>query len=80
MLCFWLCAALAVAGALTARARRAPAWLWAVPLLLFLSVVFLAVETPRYRTALDPFVILLAALALTPALRAIGGVARRPGG
>ena len=66
------------------RADRAgaarPAWLWAVPLLLFLSVVFLAVETPRYRTALDPFVILLAALALTPALRAIGGVARRPGG
>jgi len=38
---------------------------WAVPLLMYLSVVLLVVETPRYRTALDPFIILLAALALT---------------
>jgi hypothetical protein len=60
-----------VAGALAARARRAPPWLWAVPALLFLSVVFLAVETPRYRTPLDPFVILLAAVALTAAGDAI---------
>jgi 4-amino-4-deoxy-L-arabinose transferase-like glycosyltransferase len=80
VLCFWVFGALAIAGAATARARRAPAWLWAVPLLLFLSVVFLAVETPRYRTALDPFVVLLAAVALTPAIRAIGGLSRRPGG
>jgi len=80
VLCFWAFAALAIVGAATARARRAPAWLWAVPLLLFLSVVFLAVETPRYRTALDPFVVLLAAVALTPAVRAIGGLSRRVGG
>jgi hypothetical protein len=63
--CFWAFAALAIAGAATSRARRAPPWLWAVPALLFLSVVFLAVETPRYRTPLDPFVILLAAVALS---------------
>jgi hypothetical protein len=32
---------------------------------MYLSVVFLVVETPRYRSPIDPFVILLAALALT---------------
>ena len=31
---------------------------------MYLSVVFLVVETPRYRTAIDPFIVLLAALAL----------------
>jgi 4-amino-4-deoxy-L-arabinose transferase-like glycosyltransferase len=79
VICFWAFAALAVAGALTGRARRAPPWLWAVPALLFLSVVFLAVETPRYRTPLDPFVVLLAAVALTTAIDAIGrALGRRP--
>jgi hypothetical protein len=77
--CFWAFAALAVAGALTRRARRAPPWLWAVPALLFLSVVFLAVETPRYRTPLDPFVILLAAVALSTASDAIGRALARAG-
>ena len=36
-------------GAFTRRARAAPLWFWAVPLLMYLSVVFLVVETPRYR-------------------------------
>jgi 4-amino-4-deoxy-L-arabinose transferase-like glycosyltransferase len=65
VLCFWVFALLAVYGATTRRARAAPLWLWAVPLLMYLSVVFLVVETPRYRTAIDPFIVLLAALALT---------------
>jgi 4-amino-4-deoxy-L-arabinose transferase-like glycosyltransferase len=69
VVCFWAFAALALAGAATARARRAPALLWAVPALLYLSVVLLAVETPRYRAAIDPFVVLLAAVALTAAHR-----------
>jgi 4-amino-4-deoxy-L-arabinose transferase-like glycosyltransferase len=73
VLCFWAFAILALAGAATARARRAPRFLWAVPGLLFVSVVFLAVETPRYRTAIDPFIVLLAALAVT----ALGGRWRR---
>jgi 4-amino-4-deoxy-L-arabinose transferase-like glycosyltransferase len=64
VLCFWAFALLAVGGALTARVRAAPLWLWTVPLLMYLSVVFLVVETPRYRTAIDPFIVLLAALAL----------------
>ncbi|HWH96009.1 MAG TPA: glycosyltransferase family 39 protein [Baekduia sp.] len=70
--CFWAFALLAIAGAPTSLARRAPPWLWAVPALLLLSVVFLAVETPRYRTPLDPFVVLLAALALAAAGRRMG--------
>jgi hypothetical protein len=37
---------------------------------MYLGVVFLVVETPRYRTAIDPFVILLAALALAALTRA----------
>jgi 4-amino-4-deoxy-L-arabinose transferase-like glycosyltransferase len=65
VVCFWIYAVLAVIGAVTQRARAAPLWFWAVPLLMYLSVVFLVVETPRYRTAIDPFIVLLAALALT---------------
>lgn len=65
VVCFWICAALAVVGAFSRRARAAPPWLWAIPLLMYLSVVFLVVETPRYRAAIDPFIVLLAALALT---------------
>ncbi|HEY6890175.1 MAG TPA: glycosyltransferase family 39 protein [Solirubrobacter sp.] len=65
VICFWIFALLAVFGATTRRARAAPLWLWAVPLLMYLGVVFLVVETPRYRTAIDPFIVLLAALTLT---------------
>jgi hypothetical protein len=58
-------------------ARRTPAFVWSVPILMFLSVVFLVVETPRYRTAIDPFIVILAAMALcalVPRLRArLGG-------
>ncbi len=67
VICFWIFAVLAVIGAFTQRARAAPLWFWSVPMLMYLSVVFLVVETPRYRTAIDPFIILLAALALTRA-------------
>jgi len=75
--CFWLFAALALGGALTARARRTPLFVWAVPALLTLSVVFLVVETPRYRTAVDPFVVLLAALPVSAAARRLATHRRR---
>jgi 4-amino-4-deoxy-L-arabinose transferase-like glycosyltransferase len=65
VICFWIFGALALVGATRGAARRMPAFAWAVPLAMYLSVVFLAAETPRYRAPLDPFVILLAALALT---------------
>lgn len=63
VICFWIFAVMAIAGAATRLARGVPTWVWAVPALMFLSVVFLAVETPRYRTALDPFIVLLVAAA-----------------
>jgi hypothetical protein len=64
---FYIVCLLALAGAFTAAARRAPKWLWAVPVLFALSVVFVNVETPRFRAPVDPFLILLAACALRAA-------------
>jgi 4-amino-4-deoxy-L-arabinose transferase-like glycosyltransferase len=61
---FWVFAALAIAGALAARGRRTPAYVAAVPALIFLSVVFFVFETPRYRTGIDPFIVMLASVAL----------------
>jgi hypothetical protein len=69
IVCFWIFAALALAGAFTAMARRTPWYVWAMPILMFFSVVFLVVETPRYRTPIDPFIVLLAAAALVTAAR-----------
>jgi 4-amino-4-deoxy-L-arabinose transferase-like glycosyltransferase len=81
ILCFWIFAALAVAGAFTAMARRAPWYVWAFPVLMFLSVVFLVVETPRYRLPIDPFIVLLATAAVVTAARRVAAAiaARRPG-
>jgi 4-amino-4-deoxy-L-arabinose transferase-like glycosyltransferase len=61
---FYALALLALAGALTPAARRAPAWLWLTPILLFASVIF-AGSAIRYRAPIEPFLALLAALALT---------------
>lgn len=72
--CFWVFTLLAIAGAFTKLARRTPLFVWMVPVLLYLSVVFLVVETPRYRTGIDPFIVMLAALALR---RALPGAADR---
>ncbi|HUA03351.1 MAG TPA: glycosyltransferase family 39 protein [Solirubrobacteraceae bacterium] len=61
---FWILCLLALAGAFTKLVRRAPLWVWVVPLLLALSVVVVNVETPRFREPVDPFLILLAAAGL----------------
>jgi 4-amino-4-deoxy-L-arabinose transferase-like glycosyltransferase len=74
--CFWLFAVLAIAGAFTPLARRGPWYLWAFPALMYLSVVFLVIETPRYRTPLDPFIVLLAALAVVTAARRVAAARR----
>jgi 4-amino-4-deoxy-L-arabinose transferase-like glycosyltransferase len=71
ILCFWVFAALALAGAFTAMARGTPWYVWAMPILSFLSVIFLVVETPRYRTPIDPFLVLLATAALVTAARRV---------
>jgi 4-amino-4-deoxy-L-arabinose transferase-like glycosyltransferase len=72
VICFWVFALLALAGAFTKLARRTPLFVWMVPVLLYLSVVFLVVERPRYRTGIDPFIVMLAALALRRALPGAG--------
>jgi hypothetical protein len=85
---FWLICLLALAGAFTRLARRAPRWLWAVPILFALTVVLLNVETPRFREPLEPFFVLLAACAVTAAVARlrgspvgrVGGAASAPGG
>ena len=64
VVCFWFFALLALAGAFTRAARRTPWFVWAMPLLLYLGVVFIVIETPRYRTGIDPFIVMLAALAI----------------
>ena len=74
VICFWVLALLALAGTFTRAARRAPGWLWAMPVLLALSVVLVNVETPRFRAPVDPFLIMLAALAVASA---VSGVRRR---
>lgn len=58
---------LAIAGAFTRRARTAPLWFWAVPIFLFVSVVWLGTGGARFRSPVDPFLILLAASALEAA-------------
>lgn len=65
---FWVVLLLAALGCLTAVARRAPRWLWITPALLYLSVVFVNAETPRFRAPIDPFLIVLAACALATAV------------
>ncbi len=67
VIAFWVMAALALAGACTRRARRVPGWVWAIPVLLALSVVLINVETPRFREPIEPFLVLLAACAVTSA-------------
>ena len=53
---------LALAGAATRAARGAPRWIWAIPLLLLTTVFVLA--SNRHRAAIDPFILILAGLAL----------------
>jgi len=61
---FWLLCLLALAGAFTVAARRGPWWLWLTAVLLWLSSAAVNGETPRFREAVDPFLILLGACAL----------------
>jgi 4-amino-4-deoxy-L-arabinose transferase-like glycosyltransferase len=59
---------LAIAGLFTRRVRRAPWWLWLMPVLWWITIVPINVETPRFREPIDPFFILLAACAVSAAV------------
>ena len=61
---FYVVALLALAGALLRAARRPPAAFWLIPVLLALSTVLIIEQTPRFRTPIEPFILLLAALTL----------------
>ena len=74
---FWVLAPFAVAGAFTAAARRAPWWVWLIPVLMALSAIFTAGGLTRYRLPEDPFLIWLAACALVAAISRAGAAARR---
>jgi 4-amino-4-deoxy-L-arabinose transferase-like glycosyltransferase len=60
---FYALAVLALGGAFTQAARHAPRVVWAFPLLVAVSVVFIS-GTSRYRMPIEPFLVMLAALAL----------------
>jgi hypothetical protein len=72
-------ALLALAGALTPAARRVPGWLWLVPGLIWLSTIPSGSEI-RYRTAVEPFLILLAALTAAWAWSRLRGARAGPEG
>jgi len=67
VLSFWLLLVVALAGVRTQAVRRIARWFWGVPLVMWLTVVFVNAETPRFREPLDPFLLLLAACALDAA-------------
>jgi 4-amino-4-deoxy-L-arabinose transferase-like glycosyltransferase len=59
---FYPLGVLALAGLATRQARRAPLWLWLVPVVLG-STIFVS-GFIRFRSSLDPFLVMLAALAV----------------
>ena len=71
---FYVVAILALAGALTPLARRAPWYLWLMPALLA-SAVFTE-GLIRLRAPIDPFIVLLAACALATAYSACRSFSR----
>ncbi|MFL5514834.1 MAG: glycosyltransferase family 39 protein [Gemmatimonadales bacterium] len=74
VIAFWILCLLALVGGFTRAARAAPRWLWGLPLLYALSIVFVNVETPRFREPVDVFLVLLAGCAVSAALgRLLGG-------
>ena len=76
---FWLVAAVAIAGCFTAAARRMPLFIWLIPPLIMLSVMFV-VATSRYRAPIEPIIVMLAACAVTVLWRAAIQTRLRPAG
>jgi 4-amino-4-deoxy-L-arabinose transferase-like glycosyltransferase len=69
LIAWYLLALAALAGLVLGAARGTPWWLWIVPPLLYLSVIFISSDI-RYRAPIEPFVILAAAALLTGRRRA----------
>lgn len=77
---FWIVLALALVGAFTRAARRAPVALWLAPALLLVSAVFVIGEAPRFRAPVDPFGLLLAGLGASAAFERLARRRRRAAG
>jgi 4-amino-4-deoxy-L-arabinose transferase-like glycosyltransferase len=75
---FWAVGLLAIAGLFTRSARTIPKALWLIPALIWLSEAPITTGTPRFRAALDPWIILLAATALATIAASLSRT-RRPG-
>lgn len=75
---FWIVGALAVVAVLMGAARAVPRSLWIVPFLIWLGEAPITTGTPRFRAALDPWFILLAAFGIVAlARRGSEALARR---
>jgi 4-amino-4-deoxy-L-arabinose transferase-like glycosyltransferase len=74
---FLIALPLAVLGAFTRAARAAPAWFWLCPVLLWIGTVLFA-GFIRYRSTVDPFVVMLAALGLVWIADRLAGWRPRP--
>lgn len=66
---FWLVGILAIAALFTGALRMVPRALWLVPFLIWLSEAPLIIGTPRFRAALDPWIILLASITIVALAR-----------
>jgi 4-amino-4-deoxy-L-arabinose transferase-like glycosyltransferase len=69
---FWVVGTLALLGILTVGARRAPWAFWLCPISVLLPTV-VVVGATRYRSPADPFVVMLAALAIAELSRRLAG-------
>ena len=72
---FYALGVLALVGLCTRRARQAPAWLWLVPVCLAATVFVTGFI--RFRAGIDPFLVMLAALAVAGIAEAAPRVGRR---
>ncbi len=75
---FWALALLGIAGLISRAVRSAPLALWGCPLVIYLTTVPLLGLT-RYRSPADPFLIMLAAVALVPGWQRLTGRVRPRG-
>ena len=67
---WFVVAAAALAGLGLGAARGAPWWVWILPPLLYVSVIWISSDI-RYRAPIEPFVVLAAAAAITSRRRAL---------
>jgi 4-amino-4-deoxy-L-arabinose transferase-like glycosyltransferase len=66
---------LAVAGVAVSSVRRAPWWLWLVPLIL--ATTLFITSFIRFRMGIDPFLVMLAALAVDAGVNRVRGRRRK---